>query len=48
MGICQKKCNCGFSKSSKFKRVVLLVLMTFCVELDGQSHRKWDIDTILL
>ena len=26
MGICQKKCNFGFSKSSKFNRVVLLVL----------------------
>ena len=33
MGICQKKCHCGFSKSSKFKRVVLLVLMTFCVDV---------------
>ena len=30
-GICQEKCHFGFSKSSKFKRVVLLVLMTFCV-----------------
>ena len=28
MGICQKKLHIGFSK---FKRVVLLVLMTFCV-----------------
>ena len=32
MGVCQKKCHFGFSKSSKFKRVVLfLVLMTFCI-----------------
>ena len=31
LGICQKKSHVGFSKSSKFKRVVLLVLMTFCV-----------------
>ena len=31
LGICQRKCHFGFSKSSKFKRVVLLVLMTFCV-----------------
>ena len=30
MGICQKKCHFGFSKSSKFNGVVvLLVLMTF-------------------
>ena len=31
MGICQKKLHIGFSKYSKLKRVVLLVLMTFCV-----------------
>ena len=31
MGNCQIKLHIGFSKSSKFKRVVLLVLMTFCV-----------------
>ena len=31
MGICQKKCHFGFSKSSKFKTFVLLVIMTFCV-----------------
>ena len=31
MGICLEKCHFGFSKSSKFKSVVLLVLMTFCV-----------------
>ena len=26
MGICLEKCHFGFSKSSKFKRVVLLIL----------------------
>ena len=31
MGICQKKLHIGFSKYSKFKRVIILVLMTFCV-----------------
>ena len=31
MGIYLEKCHFGFSKSSKFKRVVLLILMTFCV-----------------
>ena len=31
MGICLQKCHFGFSKSSKFKRVELLILMTFCV-----------------
>ena len=31
MGICLEKCHFGFLKSSKFKRVVLLILMTLCV-----------------
>ena len=31
VGICQKKLHIGFSKYSKFKRVILLVLMIFCV-----------------
>ena len=30
-GSCLEKCNFGFSKSSKFKRVVHLILMTFCL-----------------
>ena len=30
MSICQKKYHFGFSKSLKFQRVILLVLMTFC------------------
>ena len=31
MGICLEKCHFGFSKSSKFKRVDILIVMTFCV-----------------
>ena len=30
MGIGLEKCHFGFSKSSKFKRVELLIVMTFC------------------
>ena len=36
MGICLEKCHFGFSKSSKFKRVVLLVLMHLCVNVGLQ------------
>ena len=30
MGICLEKCHFGFSKSSKFKRVVLLICSKYC------------------
>ena len=39
MGICIEKCHFGFSKSLKFKRVVLLILMTFCVDVTYNSSQ---------
>ena len=36
MGFCLEKCHFGFSKSSTFKRDVLLVLMNVCVNVGLQ------------
>ena len=43
MGICPEKCHFGFSKSSKFKRVVLLILMTFCVYVQQLSILPYEV-----
>ena len=40
MGICQKKCHFGFSKSSKFKRVVLLMSFAFMYNSSQYCHMK--------
>ena len=38
MGFCQKKLHIGFSKYSKFKRVILLVLMTFAFVYNSSQY----------
>ena len=42
MGICLEKCHFGFSKSSKFKRVVLLILMTLGVRSLANARVELD------
>ena len=48
MGICLEKCHFGFSKSSIFKRVVLLVLMPFYVYLQVAGLPGFARDSKLL